>query len=112
MWIVLLWKSSGFPQPYMHETELTTITSLRPLSSDAVVERRSFSISLFIETPYRNDRLLALLLATLRNTTRLTIARGINTPEQLICTRTIAEWKATPPPIGKVPTVFAIGSLS
>ena len=67
---------------------------------------------LFIETPYRNDRLLALLLATLRNTTRLTIARGINTPEQLICTRTIAEWKATPPPIGKVPTVFAIGSLS
>ena len=48
MWIVLLWKSSGFPQPYMHETELTTITSLRPLSSDAVVERRSFSISLFI----------------------------------------------------------------
>ena len=67
---------------------------------------------LFIETPYRNDRLLALLLATLRNTTRLTIARGINTPEQLIRTRTIAEWKTTPPPIGKVPTVFAIGSLS
>lgn len=67
---------------------------------------------LFIETPYRNDRLLALLLATLRNTTRLTIARGINTPEQLIRTRTIAEWKATPPPIGKIPTVFAIGSIS
>lgn len=64
---------------------------------------------LFIETPYRNDKLLAQLLATLRAETLLTIARGIDTNQQFISTRPVAKWKAAPPTIGKIPTVFIIG---
>lgn len=64
---------------------------------------------LFIETPYRNDKILDQLLATLRAQTLLTVARGINSTDQFILTRTVAKWKAAPPRIGKVPTVFIIG---
>lgn len=64
---------------------------------------------LFIETPYRNDKLLAHLLATLHSSTLLTIASGINTTAQIIRTRATSEWKVNIPTIGKIPTVFIIG---
>jgi len=64
---------------------------------------------LFIETPYRNHKLLTDLLATCSPHTRLCIAAGITTPEEYIRTRTIEEWKKAPqPPFEKVPTVFAL----
>lgn len=67
---------------------------------------------LFIETPYRNDRLLSVLLSTLRDSTLLTIARGLNTSSHLVRTQSVAEWKAHKPTIGKIPTVFIVGVAS
>lgn len=67
---------------------------------------------LFIETPYRNDRLLSALLSTLRDSTLLTIARGLNTSSQLVRTQSVSEWKAHKPTIGKIPTVFIVGVAS
>ena len=52
IFIVFAWKSSGFPIPYMHDTEQTTITSLRPDSRALVALNRSFSISSFIERSF------------------------------------------------------------
>ena len=64
---------------------------------------------LFIETPYRNDKLLADLLATLHPSTRLCIASGLTTEAQSIRTLSVKAWRQLPPPtIGKVPTIFAI----
>lgn len=64
---------------------------------------------LFIETPYRNDKLLADLLATLHPSTRLCIASGLTTEAQAIRTLSVKAWRQLPPPtIGKVPTIFAI----
>ena len=64
---------------------------------------------LFIETPYRNDKLLADLLATLHPSTRLCIASGLTTEAQSIRTLSVKAWRQlAPPTIGKVPTIFAV----
>ncbi len=79
---------------------------LRTLESRSAAERQT---QLFIETPYRNDKLVQLLLATLRPATRLCIACGLTTEAQYLKTKSIAEWRRQAPPVlGKVPTIFAI----
>ena len=49
---ILSWKSSGFPIPYIHETDATTITSLLPDNKAEVVLNLNFSISSFIERSF------------------------------------------------------------
>ena len=63
---------------------------------------------LFIETPYRNDSLLADMLQTLSPATRLCIAAGIGSPEAFIRTASVEKWRKSIPQIGKVPCVFLI----
>ncbi len=63
---------------------------------------------IFIETPYRNDRLLNTLLRVLSGTTLLCVAIGITTEEERIRTMTISGWKKLKIGIGKVPAVFII----
>lgn len=62
----------------------------------------------FIETPYRNDKLLAELLATLRPQTKLCIAHGVDTTSGSIRTLPVQQWRKAKPTLGKIPTVFCI----
>ncbi|PVY39304.1 SAM-dependent methyltransferase [Pontibacter virosus] len=64
---------------------------------------------IFMETPYRNNKLLEDLVQTLSGSTRLCIAANITSPEhEFIQTKTIAEWKGKLPDIHKQPAVFLI----
>ena len=64
---------------------------------------------LFIETPYRNQKIFQSLLAVLRPQTRLCIAAGITTKDEYIRTLRISEWKNTKlPDLSKVPAIFLI----
>lgn len=64
---------------------------------------------LFIETPYRNQKMFQALIATLRPQTRLCIAAGITTANEYIRTLSVAQWKQTPlPDLSKVPAIFLI----
>lgn len=64
---------------------------------------------MFIETPYRNDRLFAALLAQCRPQTRLCIATDISLPAEQIQTRTIAQWRSQPAPqLNKRPSLFLL----
>ena len=71
---------------------------------------------LFIETPYRNQKMFQSLLTTLRPQTRLCIAAGITTADEYIRTRRISEWKkegltlkgAGGTDLSKVPAIFLI----
>ncbi|MCQ2182555.1 MAG: SAM-dependent methyltransferase [Bacteroidales bacterium] len=75
------------------------------------VERQSRSLNqseIFIETPYRNDSLLAEMLETLSPGTRLCLAADLTLPTSFIKTRTIAQWRKQTPTIGKRPCVFII----
>ena len=63
---------------------------------------------LLIETPYRNDSLLADMLQCLSPRTKLCIAANLTCENAFLKTRTVAEWKASPVTIGKRPCVFLI----
>ena len=61
---------------------------------------------LAIETPYRNNTLMAALLEVLKPTTRLSVACGLTSAEGSCRTRSVADWRATPAPQGseRLPT--------
>ncbi|MDD2719928.1 MAG: SAM-dependent methyltransferase [Gallionella sp.] len=64
---------------------------------------------LFIETPYRNDKLFDALLRQCRPDTRLCIAADITLESELIQTRSIAQWKSqTAPELNKRPCLFLL----
>lgn len=64
---------------------------------------------LFIEAPYRNEKMLESLLKTLRPETKLCIASGLTTKDEFIKTKTVSEWKKSKlPEINKIPAIFLI----
>lgn len=63
---------------------------------------------IFIETPYRNSKLVEQLLTWCQPSTKLCIAYGITTPNENIRTRTIAEWKKQLPVLDKVPCIYLL----
>lgn len=79
--------------------------ALKALEKQSAAARRS---QIIIETPYRNDSLLADMLQTLAPRTRLCIAADITLPSQFIRTDSIAGWRGHVPLIGKRPCVFII----
>ncbi|MBP5519765.1 MAG: SAM-dependent methyltransferase [Treponema sp.] len=65
---------------------------------------------LFIETPYRNAKMIETILGALNPKTKLCIAAGITCAEEYIKTRTVAEWKKEKiPELAKIPAIFVIG---
>lgn len=74
-------------------------------------ERLSFEKNqsqLFIETPYRNNKLLDDILSTLQPATQLCIAADITLPTEFIKTKTIAQWKKNKPDLHNKPSIFII----
>ncbi len=75
------------------------------------IERRSSQLNqteIFIETPYRNDSMLADLLASLQPKTRLCVAADLTLPGETVLTKTVREWQKEKTVIGKRPCVFLI----
>lgn len=75
------------------------------------LERRSTrdgETQVFIETPYRNDSLLADLLASCRPSTRLCVAADLTGPQESIRSESIERWRARPAPLGKQPAIFLL----
>lgn len=64
---------------------------------------------LFIETPYRNHKMLDDILKACRPQTKLCIAANITCEGEYIKTRTIKEWKGTAlPDLSKIPCIFLL----
>lgn len=70
--------------------------------------RRERETQIFIETPYRNDVMLAALLETSSETTLLCLATDLTLPSERVETRTVARWRSARRTIGKRPTVFLL----
>jgi len=75
------------------------------LENRSVKENQS---QIFMETPYRNQKLLEDILKTCRSNTKLCIATDITLDTEFIKTKTVQEWKANMPDIHKRPTIFII----
>lgn len=78
---------------------------LKQLETDA---RKRQQTQIFMETPYRNNALLTDLLATGLPDTRLCIAANVTAPDSLIQTKTIKQWKISPPDLHRKPTIFLL----
>lgn len=79
--------------------------ALRSIEKHSSTARQT---KIFIETPYRNDSLLADILSVCRTDTEVCIAANITMPDAFIRTKTAGEWKKSVPTIGKRPCVFLI----
>lgn len=63
---------------------------------------------IFIETPYRNEKMLTDLKAILSPSTSLCIAADITLPSEYIKTLSIKDWKHQQPDLHKKPAIFII----
>jgi 16S rRNA (cytidine1402-2'-O)-methyltransferase len=75
------------------------------------LESRSASAhetQVFIETPYRNDALLADVVKSCRDDTLLTVAADLTGSAESIRTASVREWRARPAPPGRRPAIFLL----
>jgi 16S rRNA (cytidine1402-2'-O)-methyltransferase len=70
--------------------------------------RKEHETQIFIETPYRNDALLAAVLESCGSETQLCVASDLTLHSESIATRSIGQWRKARPAIGKRPTVFLL----
>ena len=93
-------------QGYLPVGENEREARLRELESLA---RRLGQTQIFIETPYRNNRLLATMARILNADTKVCVACDLTDPErQCILTRTAAEWRKAQYDFDKRPAIFLI----
>ena len=89
-----------------------------PIESNKQIEKILFleklsiqqdQTQIFIETPYRNQKLLEQLTKTCAEATQLCIASHITASDETITTKTIRQWRITPPPnLHKIPSIFLL----
>ena len=79
--------------------------ALKALEKHSRAEKQS---KIIIETPYRNDALLADMLQVFSPSTRICLAADISLPTQYIRTDSAAGWKKAGFTIGKRPCVFIV----
>jgi len=75
------------------------------------LERLSFEkkqTQIFIETPYRNNKMLEDICVSLNVHTRVCVACDITLPTEYIKTQTVKEWKHTAVDLHKRPSIFII----
>jgi 16S rRNA (cytidine1402-2'-O)-methyltransferase len=81
------------------------IKALKKLESRIYSENQS---QLFIETPYRNMKMVDDILSSCQSHTKLCIAADITLETEYIVTKTVKEWKGKVPDLHKRPTLFIL----
>jgi 16S rRNA (cytidine1402-2'-O)-methyltransferase len=84
------------------------VKTLKQLEQQIYTHRQT---QIFIETPYRNQRMFQDILAACRPDTYLCLATDISLPTEDIRTRRIADWRRNVPDLSKRLCVFVLGSI-
>ncbi|MDQ3185757.1 MAG: SAM-dependent methyltransferase [Pseudomonadota bacterium] len=79
--------------------------TIADLEKDSIARDQT---QIFIETPYRNQKLLECLMLTCGNDTILCMASNLTLESEYIATRTIKEWKRLLPELKDKPTIFLL----
>ena len=91
---------------YLPVAEGERDAALRALEDES---RKLGRTQIFIETPYRNERMLDALLKLLKPDTRLCIACDLNTAAETLLTRSVRDWRKTErPALAKRPALFLL----
>lgn len=107
--IVMALMASGFNgQRFAFHGYLPVEASKRAERIKAI-ERRAYSAGetqIFIETPYRNGKLLDDLIRLCRPSTRLCVACNITCEDEVIRTLPLHEWRQIRPDLNRKPAIF------
>ena len=109
--IVLAMMSSGFNGQNFAFNGYLPIDSSERKAAIKNLERLSKEKNqsqIFIETPFRNEKMLTDLKSTLTPTTKLCVACDITLKSEYIRTLEIKDWKHENPDLHKRPTIFII----
>ncbi|NND95456.1 MAG: SAM-dependent methyltransferase, partial [Flavobacteriales bacterium] len=91
---------------YLPKDRNERIHKLKSISQSIAKDR---STHLFMDTPFRNKKLMEDILKSSPDRNRLCIARDITGEKEWIKTKTIGQWKNENPNINKIPVMFALG---
>lgn len=111
--ILLALMASGFNgqcfsfHGYLPISEGELIKKIRQLEEESF-QRNCTQI--FIETPYRNNKTLELLIKSLKSGTRLCVACDLNAESEEIISKKVIEWNPKSTDLHKRPAVFLIYS--
>ena len=72
------------------------------------ISKKTNQTQIFMETPYRNNKLFKTLISVCNNNTKLCIATNITQDNESIITKDIREWKTLKINIDKQPSIFLI----
>jgi 16S rRNA (cytidine1402-2'-O)-methyltransferase len=78
---------------------------LKTIEKDALKKNQT---QIFMDTPYRNERLFQEIIATLRPEMWLSVSADITGKNEFICTRQVFQWKNKQPGIHKIPALFLV----
>jgi len=109
--ILLALMASGFNGQCFAFHGYLPIDSEQRIKTLKMLEQRIYSenqTQLFIETPYRNNKLLDDILKTCKPSTKLCIAADITLDSEYIKTLSVSEWKTRKPDLSKRPCIFAL----
>lgn len=87
----------------IHPQERTA--ALKQLHADIMRHDRT---QIFIETPYRNNKLITDIIATLPPSVRLCVATDLTGPGQRIITLPLAQWRKQQLDFDKTPAIFLL----
>lgn len=90
---------------YLPVQQADKIKALKKMESRIFSENQT---QIFIETPYRNMKMVDDILSTCQPNTKLCFAVDITLETEFIKTRTVAEWKKQKPDLNKRPCIFLI----
>ncbi|WP_346860352.1 SAM-dependent methyltransferase [uncultured Draconibacterium sp.] len=91
---------------YLPVKPIERTKEIAALEKRIIIEKQT---QIFIETPYRNNQLIADLLKTCSPSTLLCIAANITGEQEYIVTKTVQEWKGKTPDLHKQPVIFLLG---
>ena len=109
--LILALMASGFNgQQFVFHGYLPIETSARQKKIKTMENAvyREDQTQIFIETPYRNDKILQTMLAILKPETRICIAADLTLTTEFIKTLTVKEWKKYKINLHKRPVVFLV----
>jgi 16S rRNA (cytidine1402-2'-O)-methyltransferase len=90
---------------YLPTEKNARIERIRELEKESIKQDET---EIFIETPYRNDVLMADLLQACSSDTLLSVAMDLTVPGQSVRTQSIEHWRKNIPELGKRPAVFLL----
>lgn len=89
---------------YLPRKEAACNAAIRELESQS---RRQEQTQIVMETPFRNNATLQNILSTLHPETDLCIAANLTHPEEILQTRSVAQWNKTGvPDLQNIPALF------